>query len=107
MPSRRGLRSRPCDYLSPSGVWPDGPFAADTPREVWFFIGVVQRLREICDKQRVHGVTVTEVAQRANLSTQTVFNLLEGKSWGDLPCIYRLEVALGAALWHNRDIGGT
>lgn len=105
MPSRRDLRSRPCDYLSPSGVWPDGPFVADTPREAFFAAGVAQRLRELCDRHRTQGVTVTAVAERANLSTQTLFNLLQGTTWGDLPSIYRLEVALGAALWHNPDIG--
>lgn len=104
VPSRRGLRSRPRDYLSPSGLWPDGPFDADTPREALFFIEVAKRLKEFCDEHRTQGVTVTAVAGRANLSTQTVFNLLEGKTWGDLPSIYRLEVALGAVLWHNRDL---
>lgn len=106
VPSRRGLRSRPSDYLSPGGVWPAGPFDADTPREAFFVVGVARRLRDLCDEVGAHGVTVTDVAQRANLSTQAVFNLLEGKTWGDLPSIYRLEVALGAVLWHNRDISG-
>ena len=77
----------------------------DTPREAFFVVGVARRLRDLCDEHSTRGVTVAEVAQRANLSTQTVFNLLQGKTWGDLPSIYRLEVALGAALWHNVDIG--
>ena len=105
VPARRDLRSRPRDYLSASGLWPDGPFDVDTPREAFFVVGVARRLRDLCDEHSTRGVTVTEVAQRANLSTQTVFNLLQGNSWGDLPSIYRLEVALGAALWHNVDIG--
>ena len=104
MPSRRGLRSRPRDYLRPEGSWPEGPFDAGTPREAFFAAGVARRLRDLCDEAGAHGVTVTAVAERANLSTQTVFNLLEGRTWGDLPSIYRLEVALSAALWHNRDI---
>ena len=105
VPSRRGLRTRPRDYLSPSGRWPHGPFRTDTPREAHFFIDVAKRLRELCDDNKANDTTVTAIAQRANLSVQTVFNLLEGKTWGDLPSIYRLEVALDAALWHNRDIG--
>ena len=107
MPSRRGLRSRPRDYLRPGGLWPEGPFEAVTPREAFFAAGVARRLRDLCDEHSTRGVTVTAVAERANLSTQTVFNLLEGSTWGDLPSIYRLEVALGAVLWHNRDISGT
>ena len=105
VPARRDLRSRPCDYLLASGLWPDGPFDADTPREALFAVGVARRLKEFCDDQGAQGFTVTAVAERANLSTQTVFNLLEGKTWGDLPSIYRLEIALGAVLWHNGDIG--
>ena len=104
VPSRRGLRTRPCDYLSPSGRWPHGPFRTGTPREAYFFIDVAKRLRELCDDKKAQRVTVTAVAEQANLSTQTVFNLLEGKTWGDLPTIYRLEVALNAHLWRNHDI---
>ena len=95
----------PRDYLVACGRWPGGPFHPDTPREACFLIDVARRLGELCADQSTRGVTVTAIAQRANLSTQTVFNLLEGKTWGDLPTIYRLEVALSAALWQNRDIG--
>ena len=105
VPARRGLRSRPCDYVSSGGVWPLGPFDDGAPREALFAVGVARRLQVLCDEAAARGVTVTAVAGRANLSVQTVFNLLEGKTWGDLPSIYRLEVALGAVLWHNRDIG--
>lgn len=105
VPARRDLRSRPRDYLSAGGVWPAGPFDEHTPREALFAISVARRLRDLCDEIAARGVTVTDVAGRANLSAQTVFNLLEGKTWGDLPSIYRLEVALGAVLWHNCDIG--
>ena len=94
----------PCDYLSASGVWPDGPFVADTPREAFLAVGVTQRLRELCNEQSERG-RVTAVAERANLSTQTVFNLLQGSTWGDLPTIYRLEVVLGAVLQTNFDRG--
>lgn len=86
-------------------MWPLGPFDDGAPREALFAVGVARRLRVLCEEAAARGVTVTAVAGRANLSVQTVFNLLEGKTWGDLPSIYRLEVALGAVLWHNRDIG--
>ena len=86
-------------------MWPLGPFDAGMPREAMFAVGVARRLRELCNDAAARGVTVTAVAGRANLSVQTVFNLLEGKTWGDLPSIYRLEVALDAVLWHNPDIG--
>lgn len=103
VPPRRGLKSRPLDYLKTRGTWPDGPFWKQTPDEALFFIQVAKRLHELCyDDDR--DMTVTAIAEEANLSTQTVFNLLEGKTWGDLPSIYRLEVALGARLWVNDDI---
>lgn len=102
MPSRRGLRPRPSDYLKSRGSWPQGPFRADIPDEARFFIEVATRLHALCYDDT--DMTITAIAEKANLSTQTVFNLLEGKTWGDLPSVYRLEVALGARLWINPDL---
>ena len=103
MPSRRGLKSRPRDYLKSRGTWPDSPFWAQTPDEARFFIEVAKHLHDLCYDDDSE-TTITAIAEEANLSTQTVFNLLQGKTWGDLPSIYRLEVALRARLWVNPDV---
>ena len=35
----------------------------------------------------------------ADISPQAVLNLRNGATWGDLPTIARLEIALGTNLW--------
>ena len=44
------------------------------------------------------------VSRATNVHTQTVINLLAGRTWGDLPIIYRLEAGLGARLWEHGDL---
>lgn len=106
MPARRNLKTSPRDYVLARGKWPHGPFWARAPDELHFFVALAKRLRGLCDDED-RNTTITAVARDADLSPQTVFNLLEGKTWGDLPTIYRLEVALNARLWRNNDIHPT
>ena len=103
MPSRRDLLTRPRDYLLSIGKWPHGPFKANPPYELLFFVELSKRLNDLCYDEE-HPTTITAIAKDANLSVQTVFNVLEGRTWSDLPTIYRLEVALNAPLWQNPDI---
>ena len=106
MLARRNLETSPRDYVLSRGKWPHGPFRARAPDELYFFVALAERLRGLChDEDR--DTTFTAVARAADLSPQTVFNLLAGKTWGDLPTIYRLEVALNARLWRNNDIHPT
>lgn len=44
------------------------------------------------------------LAEEAGISRQTITNILQGTTLGDLPTIYRLEVALKDHLWINEDI---
>lgn len=106
MPARRNLETRPLDYMLSRGKWPHGPFRQRAPDEFFFFLELAKSLRQLCEDQD-RDTTITAVARDADLSPQTVFNLIEGKTWGDLPTIYRLEVALNARLWRNNDIDQT
>ena len=78
------------------------PFWEQTPDEALFYIEVAKRLNRLCYHDN-SDTTITAIAKHADLAPQTVFNLLQGKTWGDLLSIYRLEVALGARLWVNPD----
>ena len=98
MPPRRGLKTNPRDYLIPDGTWPEGPLAHDAPDEARFAMGVGQRLKAHCE---ANGLSMNAVSRVTNVPVQTVINLLTGKSWGDLPIIYRLEAGLGARLWSD------
>ena len=42
------------------------------------------------------------VSRATNVHTQTVINLLAGRTWGDLPILFRLEAGLGVSLWCDK-----
>ena len=92
--------------MLPTGAWPEGPFGLDAPEELSFYVEVVRRLRGLCD-DRASGddqQTVADIASAARLSTATVYNILEGRTWGEVLTIYRLESQLGARLWHHEHL---
>ena len=108
VPKRLNTLDLPRSYVLSRGKWPRGPFKVRSPDELYFYVGIVQRLIDLCEQaKRTEGRTVTAIARDADLSPQTVFNVLEGKSWCELPTIFRLEVALNAPLWHHDHISPT
>ena len=102
--TRRKKLSKPRDYLLEGGKWPHGRFRRDAPEELEFYLEIVRRLRKICDDEERKGVTIADIASAAKLSTATVYNILEGNSWGELLTIYRLEKALDKKLWHHEHL---
>ena len=62
---------------------------------------IARRLRELLKKSEM---SVRYLAMDADLNPQTVHNILEGKTWPDLPTVHRLEYALGERLWVNPDL---
>ena len=103
MPARRGLETHPRNYLASDGIWPDGPLTEDAPDEARFVMSVGQRLKAHCE---ANSLSMNAVARVTNVPVQTVSNLLSGKSWGDVPIIWRLEAGLGADLWCGKAHGG-
>jgi hypothetical protein len=99
VPPRKSLRARPADYLE-SGVWPDGALSADAPREARLAAAISARLRVAMGER-----TLRDVARQAELSPQTVANLVQGLSWGDMVTLARLEVVLGVQLWGREHRG--
>ena len=79
-----------------AGEWPSGPFEADAPVELEFYVGIVGRLIQVCGTEGKRGQGGPDIARDAKLSNQTVYNILQGKSWCELLTIYRLEKALNA-----------
>ena len=90
-------RSQPRDHF-PDGTWPSGKPKEGAPAEVHVIQTIAQRLRSLLKKSEK---SVRYLARDADLNPQTVHNILEGKTWPDLPTIYRLEYALGERLWVN------
>ena len=70
----------------------------DAPDEARFALEVGQRLKAHCEE---NGLSMNAVSRATNVHTQTVINLLAGRTWGDLPIIYRLEAGLGIRLWEH------
>ena len=105
MGKRRRLLSQPYKYLRPGGEWPDGPFEEDPPEVLAFYVEIVKRLKDACEaEKREEGNEIAEIASKAGVGVQTVYNILQGKSWCELPTIYQLEKALNKPLWHHRHI---
>ena len=105
MAKRRRRLDQPSKYLGPGGVWPDGPFQEDPPEVLAFYVEIAKRLQDACEaEKRKEGKEVAEIASEAGLGVQTVYNILNGESWCELPTIYRLEKALNKPLWHHRHI---
>ena len=89
-------RKHPVTYLAQFGIFPMGPYRRGTPPEAFLAAGLALRL-----KNKIGNESVRYVAKKANLSPQTILNILNGKTWPDLLTIGRLEHALEAKLWGN------
>lgn len=82
----------PRDYVL-TGVWPDGELSDDEPAAAYAAhiaaaLGVA-----------LAGRNKSEVAAAAGLARSTLYDMIEGRTWGDLISIARLEAVLDARLW--------
>ena len=94
-------RQHPVTYLAKNGSFPDGPFRPKTPPEVYLAAALARRL-----KTDIRYNSIRSVAKKADLSPQTILNILNGKSWPDLRIIAKLENAFNSRLWgyeHRKD----
>ena len=89
-------RKHPVTYVASIGTFPQGPYRRGTPQEVYLAAGLARRLKE-----KMKGESIRYIAKKADLSAQTLVNILHGKTWPDLLTIARLENALGGKLWGN------
>ena len=90
----RQSRKHPVTYLEKDGVFPNGPFRFETPREVFLAAALAIRLNNTIGNE-----SIRYVAKIAGLSPQTILNILSGKSWPDLRTIARLEAGMRTRLW--------
>jgi hypothetical protein len=100
VPIRKSPRRPPVEYLA-SGAWPNGQIHAKAPAETHLAQAMAGRLRIAIGER-----SVRQVAIEAELSPQTVANLVQGISWGDMVTIARLERVLGVTLWGDEHRGG-
>ena len=98
----RGLLTHPRDYLvdSADADWPEGSVDRDIPGwEVAMFVRrVAQRLKTYVNES---GTSIRQLGKDAKVNPQTIHNILAGRTWCDLPTIWRLECELDERLWIN------
>ena len=97
MPQRRGLERPPIDYLAKGQKWPAGRLIKSAPEAARFVQKVVQQLNKMCGGKG--QPTVYALAKKADVNPQTITNLMNGKTWGDVTILYKLEAALERELW--------
>ena len=94
MPPHTKLEGPPFSYLAPGGVWPDGPLVDDAPAEALLAQAIAKRLHEARGNR-----SGRDIARAAKISPTTVSKYLKGETWGDLPTLCRIELAVGTQLW--------
>ena len=97
MARRRSLESQPSAYLAPGETWPEGELADNAPNEARFAKKLAMRLKKGCGGEG--APTIYAIAKRAGVNPQTITNLLNGNTWGELPTIFRIEAAVEYELW--------
>lgn len=81
------------------GLWPEGPFAEDSPTAVAYAVEISRRLqRSMGDRSR------TDIARDANIERSTLYDLLAGRSWPDAITIAQLEQVLQTRLWPDHPV---
>jgi hypothetical protein len=84
---------RPAEWLT-NGSWPHGDLAPTAPPEV-----AVARAITIALRSAMQGQSPRSVVADANLAHTTVYDLLNGRTYGDVITIARLESSLRTSLW--------
>ena len=96
MPSRRNLDRQPSDYVVPGQEWPGGALIEESPLAVHFVKELAMELKLHCDERSVYAV-----AKGAEVNAQTIFNFLNGKTWGDVVVFFRLEHEIQQKIWSH------
>ena len=95
---RLGLESQPRTYLKPGQKWPDGQLVDDAPPEAYLARALSRRFRDALNTRELSNVQASE---KLGMSTHTIHDLLNGKSWARFSVIARIEVRLSAELWNT------
>lgn len=93
-PVGRPKRLKPIEYLDDPSTWPEGPYIEGYPLELRLSVHLAKRLQAA-----IEGKDKEYIAYLCDISEQTIDNIAKGRSWGDLPTIARLEMALQRRLW--------
>ena len=93
---RLGLESKPNDYLEQGQEWPDGQLVDDAPPEAYLARSISRKFREVL---KTRELSVVKASKKLDMSTHTIHDLLNGKSWARFSVIARIEHRFNVALW--------
>lgn len=97
MPRRPGVLGPPNGYLTPDGVWPDGPFQDETPATVLVAAQIAARIHDAVAEA---GLNVTQVSEGLGIARSTYYDIVSnGTTLPDLHTIVRAEAFLNTRLW--------
>ena len=96
MPSRGRLSAHPSDYLADDEPWPHGGLVPNAPPEAHLALAVARRLEAQIVRS---GLSLRDAERATGASISALFNILHGRSWGDLPTLARIERGLRIDLW--------
>ena len=111
-------RGAPLDHVEPKEAWPDGPFNSQPTKEVRLALGMAKRLQRELDRRKEEfrkeesrrkqpreeqshekDFEIAQLARDTGLSRQTIYNILDGRSWANAYTVARLERTLNVPLW--------
>ena len=100
----RGLLKHPRDYLvdSAEADWAEGPVNRD--EKGWEAAMFVRGVAQLLKKYAKESGSIRQLGKDAKVNAQTIHNIIAGRTWCDLPTIYRLECELDERLWVNTDL---
>lgn len=102
MPDPRESRPEPRRYRADAKTeWPHAPLKKDAPLEAHLMRQIAANLRKA---MKASNLTAGATASRAGLSRATLQNILNGRTWAEIPTIVALEDALQARLWGGAHI---
>lgn len=89
----------PASFIADNGLWPSGPFRAQTPAYASVTAALVARIAAVMEQR---GLSLRAVAVPAGIDPTSLSRLLTGKVVPDLATIANLEQALDTDLWPGR-----
>ena len=93
---RLGLESKPNAYLKKGQKWPDGHLVDDAPPEAYLARSISRKFHEVLKTRQLSTVKASE---KLGMSTHTIHDLLNGKSWARFSVIARIEQRFNVDLW--------
>jgi hypothetical protein len=94
VPRRSRSYLTPAAWVADGGAWPDGPFSAEAPAVVAYAVHWARTL-----DAALEGVNRSRLCETIEIRRDTLYDLLNGGTWGDTITLMKLERELGITLW--------